>query len=108
MAEEKAIAKVGGDRIETHVKGHGTPGAIASGEARKKRKRRKEQSAAAIVDGAFDELQVIEEGIYSLTNYAKKNNTTLGEFYTKIWGKRIPTAVSGEDGGPLVVKIQRL
>lgn len=99
-------SKVGGWREEAARPGHGIPGGRATREAAMARKKIKNGSAIEAVDNAFKVLQTEEDGVNSILDWAKRNNSTLTEFYTKIWGKRIPSEVTGAGGGPLLIKLK--
>jgi hypothetical protein len=97
----------GGNRVETNVPGHGTPGNLASQETRRKRKKKHAATAVEVVDGTAIRLQTEEEGINSLYQWAKRNNTNLGDFWTKLFGRRIPSEVGGEGGGPIFIQFKK-
>ena len=99
-------SKVGGWREEAAQKGHGVEGNRASREARVARQKIRKGNATEAVDNVFKVLQTEDDGLHSIVEWAKRNNSTLTEFYTKIWGKRIPSEVTGAGGGPLLIKLK--
>lgn len=98
-------SKVGGWREEAAQPGHGVEGNRASREARVARKKIRTGSATEALDQSFKVLQVEDDGRHSFIEWAKRNNSTLTEFY-KIWAKRVPSELSGAGGGPLLIKIK--